>query len=252
MPHFNVINGGVHAANDLDFQEFMIAPVGAPSVAEGVRAGAETYAALKKLLQQRGHSVGLGDEGGFAPQISGVEDVLGLLVAAITAPATRQDGTGSRSLSTPPPPSSTDDGALPRRRAAPDHGGHDRPGTSSSSPISRSGASRTAWPRTTGTAGTALTERLGERVQLVGDDIFVTNPAIIRDAITRKVANAALIKLNQIGTVTETLEAMAVCRVSGYAADGLPPLGRDRGHLHRRPRHRHRMRSDQVRRAGPR
>ena len=217
VPHFNVINGGMHAPNNLDFQEFMLAPIGAPSYAEAVRAGAEVYAALKARLHAAGYATGLGDEGGFAPDISRPEDVLETLVGAIT-----------------------DAGYTP---------GHDGIAIAldpASSEFYRDGAYRVAdqslsssdmvayyadlvgrfpiWSIEDGLAegdwdGWAdLTKRLGETIQIVGDDIFVTNPAIITDAINRGVANAALIKVNQIGSVTETLAAMSVCRDAGYAA----------------------------------
>ncbi|HVN12021.1 MAG TPA: phosphopyruvate hydratase [Kineosporiaceae bacterium] len=217
VPHFNVVNGGVHAANDLDFQEFMIAPVGARTIADAVRAGAETYAALKKLLQQRGHSVGLGDEGGFAPQIASPEDVLTLLVEAVTV-AGYPPGREGIAIALDPAASEFHRDGLYHV-----NGQH------------LSSADMTAWyeqlvnefPIWSIEDGLAeddwdgwrvLTERLGDRVQLVGDDIFVTNPTIIADAVSRRVANAALIKLNQIGSVTETLTAMAVCRDHGYRA----------------------------------
>src|SRR5450756_2528340 len=157
VPHFNVLNGGAHAPNSLDFQEFMIAPIGAPSMPEAVRAGAAVYAKLRGLLQKAGFATGLGDEGGFAPDITRPEDVLALLVQAIEA---------------------------------------------------------AGYP--TGRTGVAIAERLGDTTQIVGDDIFVTNPAIITEAIGRKVGNSALIKLNQIGSVSETLEAMHLCRKAGY------------------------------------
>jgi enolase len=216
VPHFNVLNGGVHAANDLDFQEFMIAPLGAPSMAEGVRAGAEVYAALRRELTSGNLSVGLGDEGGFAPEVSEPEAVLRLLVRAIeeagyktgpdgvsialdlAASEFRQPGGRYRVAG-----ELLDSGQLIDRLAAvidqfPVHLIEDGLGEDDED----------GW--------IALTERLGGRVELVGDDNFCTNPAIITSAIDRGIANAALIKLNQIGSVTETLQAMAVCRDAGY------------------------------------
>ncbi len=217
VPHFNVINGGMHAANPLDFQEFMIAPLGAGSLPEAVRAGAEVYAALRGLLASSGHATGLGDEGGFAPQLTEPEEVLALLVTAITDAgyAAQRDGVAIAL-----------DPAASEFRAS--DGRYQVAGQklTSTEMIERyaqiidwfpvwlieDGLAEDDWD-----GWAALTARLGERIQLVGDDIFVTNPAIISDAIGRGVANAALIKVNQIGTVTEALEAMATCRRGGYA-----------------------------------
>jgi enolase len=217
VPHFNVINGGVHAPNPLDFQEFMIAPVGARSLPDAIRAGAEVYAALRGLLADKGQVTSLGDEGGFAPQIAEPEDVLALLVTAIGAagyPAAR-DGVA---IALDPASSEFrhDDGLY-----------HVAGQKLTSAEMIERYAEMTSrfpiWLIEDGLAEddwdgwSALTRRLGDQIQLVGDDIFVTNPAIIARAIDRQVANSALIKLNQIGTVTETLEAMAVCRAGGYA-----------------------------------
>jgi enolase len=216
VPHFNVLNGGVHAANELDFQEFMIAPLGAPSMAEAVRAGAEVYAALRRELANRKLSTGLGDEGGFAPELSEPEDVLRLLVQAI-GDAGYPTGRDGVSIALDPAASEfrqpdgrylvagglLDSGQLIDRLAAiteefPVHLIEDGLGEDDDE----------GW--------IALTARLGGKVELVGDDNFCTNPAIITSAIERGIANAALIKLNQIGTVTETLQAMAICRQAGY------------------------------------
>jgi enolase len=217
VPHFNVINGGVHARNALDFQEFMIAPLGAPSLAEAIRAGSDVYAALRTLLADRGHTTGLGDEGGFAPQFTEPEQALRLLVMAIEEAGyeASRDGVAI---------------ALdPAASGFRDHDGRYRVAgqkLTSGEMIERyveitrrfpvwlieDGLSEDDWD-----GWADLTARLGEQIQLVGDDIFVTNPKIIADAIAGGVGNAALIKVNQIGTVTETLEAMAVCRSGGYA-----------------------------------
>ncbi len=217
VPHFNVINGGVHAPNSLDFQEFMIAPIGAPNLAEAVRAGSEVYGALRVLLAGRGHATGLGDEGGFAPQVAEPEEVLELLVIAIKD-AGYEPGRGGVVIALDPAASEfhQDDGSY---RVAGQQ-------LTSDEMIERYAQITGRFPVWLIEDGLAeddwkgwadLTARLGERVQLVGDDIFVTNPKIIADAIAGGVGNAALIKVNQIGTVTETLEAMAVCRRGGYA-----------------------------------
>ena len=216
VPHFNVLNGGVHAPNELDFQEFMIAPLGAPSMAEAVRAGAEVYAALRRELAGRKLSTGLGDEGGFAPEITEPEEVLRLMVQAITD-AGYQPGNDGVSIAMDPAASEfrQPDGRYLVAGAA----------LSSGDLIDRLAAITADFPvhliedglgEDDDDGWIALTARLGETVELVGDDNFCTNPAIITDAIKRGIANASLIKLNQIGTVTETLEAMAICRRAGY------------------------------------
>ena len=216
VPHFNVLNGGVHAPNELDFQEFMIAPVGSPSMAEAVRAGAEVYSALRRELSGRHLSTGLGDEGGFAPEIAEPEEVLALLVQAISD-AGYKPGTDGVSIALDPASSEfrQSDG---RYRVAGQL-------LSSSDMIDRYTLMTTQFPvhliedglgEDDDDGWVALTARLGGTTELVGDDIFCTNPAIITRAIARGIGNSALIKLNQIGTVTETLQAMAICREAGY------------------------------------
>ena len=216
VPHFNVLNGGAHAANELDFQEFMIAPLGAPSMAEAVRAGAEVYAALRRELTERKLSTGLGDEGGFAPEISDPEEVLQLLASAIGR-AGYQAGRQGVSIA-------LDLAASEFRQADGTYLVSGVP-LSTGDLIDRLAAITQAFPVHSIEDGLgeddedgwiALTARLGGTVELVGDDIFCTNPAIITRAIGLGIGNSALIKLNQIGTVTETLEAMAVCRRAGY------------------------------------
>jgi len=216
VPHFNVLNGGVHAPNELDFQEFMVAPVGAPSMAEAVRAGAEVYAALRRALASRKLSTGLGDEGGFAPEISQPEEVLGLLVQAIGDAGYK---TGAEGVSIALDPAASEfrqrDG---RYKVAGDL-------LSSGEMIDRYAAITQRFPvhliedglgEDDDAGWVRLTARLGSSTELVGDDNFCTNPAIITRAIASGIANASLIKPNQIGTVTETLEAMAICRRAGY------------------------------------
>ena len=216
VPHFNVLNGGAHAPNELDFQEFMIAPVGAPSMAEAVRAGAEIYGALRHELSARKLSTGLGDEGGFAPEVAEPEEVLTLLAQAISD-AGYKAGADGVSIALDPAASEfrQPDG---RYRVAGQL-------LDSAAMIDRLAAITVRFPVHLIEDGLgedddggwiALTNRLGGTTELVGDDIFCTNPAIITRAIARGIGNAALIKLNQIGTVTETLQAMAVCRQAGY------------------------------------
>ena len=215
VPHFNVVNGGVHAPNGLDFQEFMIAPLGAPNETEAVRAGAEVYAALRGILSDRGYATGLGDEGGFAPELAKPEEVLEVLVEAIDR-AGYTPGTAGVALAMDPASSEFFSEGVYRVAGE---------ALSSDDMIDRYDEMVARYPIWSIEDGLAesdwdgwerLTTKLGGRVQLVGDDILCTNPAIIAEAIGRGVGNAALIKVNQIGTVTETLEAMAVCRRAGW------------------------------------
>lgn len=218
VPHFNVLNGGAHARTGLAFQEFMVAPLRAGCMAEAVRCGAEIYAALRRLLDERGHSVGLGDEGGFAPEVTEPEDALQLLLRAIED-AGYPAGLDAVAIALDPAASQFrhEDGRYLI-------GGHRY---SSSELVQRYVEMVRDFPIWSIEDGMGeddedgwrkLTEELGEHVQLVGDDNLVTNPALIAGAADRGIGNAALIKLNQIGTVTETLEAIRVCRERGYQA----------------------------------
>ena len=217
VPHFNVVNGGVHAPNSLDFQEFMLAPLGAPSYPEAVRAGAEVYAALKARLSAGGYATGLGDEGGFAPDISRPEDVLDTLVGAITDAGYTPGRDGVAIALDPASSEFYSDGAYHVAGQS----------LSSADMISYYADLVGRFPIWSIEDGLAegdwdgwveMTKQLGDQIQIVGDDNFVTNPAIITDAISRGVANAALIKVNQVGSVTETQAALEVCRGAGYAA----------------------------------
>jgi enolase len=216
VPMMNVLNGGAHADNPVDFQEFMIAPLGASSFAQALRMGAETYHQLKGTLRSRGLATGVGDEGGFAPALHNNEAPLELLVAAIEAAGYRPGEEIAIALD-PAASEFFSDGAY---RLA----GEDRTLSSAQMvdyweqlvdryPIVliEDGMAENDWD-----GWTRLTERLGDRVQLVGDDIFVTNQAILRRGIDAGIANSILIKLNQIGTLTETLETMAIAREAGY------------------------------------
>jgi len=215
VPHFNVLNGGAHAPNSLDFQEFMIAPIGASSMPEAVRAGAAVYSKLRGLLQEAGFATGLGDEGGFAPDITRPEDVLDLLVRAIGAAGYKPGREGVAIALDPAASEFYSDGAY-----------HVAGETLTSGDMVERYAAMVSdhpvWSIEDGLAEddwdgwATLTARLGGTTQIMGDDLFVTNPAIITEAIERGVGNCALIKLNQIGTVTETLEAMRLCREAGY------------------------------------
>ena len=216
VPNFNVLNGGEHAKNPLDFQEFMISPLGAPSMAEAVRAGSEIYAALKARLAAAGQPVGLGDEGGFAPDIAEPEDVLTEIVAAIEA-AGYTPGRDGVAIALDPAATYFWRG----------EGMYEVNGQSISSAdlVERYVAMVDRFPIWSIEDGPGedddagwrlMTERLGERIQLVGDDNFCTNPAIVAQAIADGIGNASLIKLNQIGSVTETLETMRICHQAGY------------------------------------
>ncbi len=216
VPHFNVLNGGKHAPNDLDFQEFMIAPIGAPNFPEAVRAGSTVYGALRKTLAERGYATGLGDEGGFAPALRRPEDVLSLVVHAIEAAGYTAGRDGVAIALDPASSEFYRDGLY-----------HvDAEALTSDDMIDRYAAMAENYPIWLLEDGLAesdwdgwerLTARLGDRLRLVGDDILCTNPAIITEAIARRAGNAALIKVNQIGTVSETLEAMRICRQAGWA-----------------------------------
>jgi len=217
VPMTNVINGGAHAANALDFQEFMIVPTGAPTFAEGVRMLAESFHALKALLKAAGHVTSVGDEGGYAPDLKQPEDALALLVQAIER-AGYKPGTDVNLAMDPASSELYENGQYVFRKSG-------LPPLSTGEMIDllarlaerfpvisiEDGLAEDDWP-----GWRTLTERLGKKVLLVGDDIFVTNPAIIRKGIDQKVGNAVLIKLNQIGTVTETLDAIKTAHDAGY------------------------------------
>ena len=217
VPMFNILNGGAHADNSVDFQEFMLAPVGAPSFHEALRMGAEVYQALKAILKAKGYSTAIGDEGGFAPNLKANVEAVEVILAAI-GKAGLKAGTDVVIALDPAASEFFEDGAYVLRksdgsRLSPDQMVAFWEGWVRQFPIwsIEDGLAEQDWP-----GWKTLTDRLGKRIQLVGDDIFVTNPKIIRRAIQEGVANAALIKLNQIGTVTETLEAMKTARTAGY------------------------------------
>ena len=216
IPAMNVLNGGAHADNPIDFQEFMIAPVGAESFTDAVRIGVEVYQRLKVTLKEHGLSGGVGDEGGFAPQLDSNEAPLELLVSAIEAAGYRPGDDVAICLD----PAASEFFLEGRYELACD-------GRSLSSndmidlwagicdrfPVLflEDGMAQDDWD-----GWKRLTDRIGDQVQLVGDDIFVTNPAILAQGIERGVANSVLIKLNQIGTLTETLDTIALARDAGY------------------------------------
>ena len=216
VPMMNVINGGAHAQNSLDLQEFMVVPAGASSFAEGLRIGAETFHNLKALLHERGLATAVGDEGGFAPDLPSSEDA----IAAVFEAAERAGH--SEKIAIALDPATTELHEAGRYRLPGEGLDLDADGMiglwenlSGRYPIVsiEDGLAEDDW------AGwKAITERLGDAVQLVGDDLFVTNVERFQRGIEEGVANAILVKVNQIGTLTETLEAIELGRANGYAA----------------------------------
>jgi len=214
VPMLNVINGGVHAANSIDLQEFMLVPVGADSFAEALRIGAETYHALKKVLSSRGLATAVGDEGGFAPDLGSTEEAIEAILDAA-----EQAGHRDRVAIALDPASSEffSDGvySFEGRTVEPEAMADFYAGLVDRFPIVsiEDGNAEDDWD-----GWRLTTERLGERIQLVGDDIFVTNPERLRQGIERGVANSILVKVNQIGTLTETIEAVRLAHEHGYSA----------------------------------
>ena len=218
VPMMNIINGGEHADNPIDFQEFMIMPVGAPTLAEAVRWGAEVFHTLKKALHQKGLATGVGDEGGFAPNIASTRDALDFVMASIEQ-AGFKPGT---------------DIVLALDCAATEffkNGKYEISGEGLSlSPEAMAdylAALTDAYPIRSIEDGmseddfegwAALTSKIGKKVQLVGDDLFVTNPKRLTMGIAKGLANSLLVKVNQIGTLTETLEAVSIAQRNGYTA----------------------------------
>ena len=218
VPTMNVLNGGVHADNPVDFQEFMIAPVGADSFAQALRLGAEVYHELQRTLKRRGLGTAVGDEGGFAPALDSNEAPLELLVTAIESAGYTPGDEVAICLD----PAASEFFADGRYELA----GEGR-SLSPEEMVDYWETIRDGYPIVSLEDGMAegdwdgwhqLTERLGSGLQLVGDDVFVTNSAILREGIERGVANSILIKLNQIGTLTETLDTIDDARSAGYRA----------------------------------
>jgi enolase len=218
VPMMNIINGGVHADNDIDFQEFLIVPVGAPSIAEAVRMGAEVFHALKHALKGARHNTNVGDEGGFAPNLASASEALDFIMGAIRT-AGYEPGK---------------DAFLALDAAATEFYGEDRyflKGEKRSLTADKlteyykelvdnypifsieDGMSEDDWE-----GWRVLTDALGDRIQLVGDDIFVTNVTRLQEGIDRHTANAILVKVNQIGTLSETLDAVRMAQEADYAA----------------------------------
>lgn len=216
-PMMNVVNGGAHATNNVDFQEFMLFPIGAPTFAEALRYGAETFHTLKRILQKRGLVTSVGDEGGFAPNLKTNTEAVDVIVEAIQA-AGYKSGQEIAIALDPAASEFYEDGSYVMKKS---DGSRKTPGEMvelwgqwvKQYPIvsledGMSEEDREGWK--------ALTKALGRKLQLVGDDNFVTNPKIFAEGIRDGIANSILIKLNQIGTVSETLETVAMAQKAGY------------------------------------
>ena len=217
-PMMNVLNGGAHADNSVDVQEFMLFPLGAPSFAEALRWGAEVFHRLKGVLHDKGLSTAVGDEGGFAPNLASNREAVELILSAIEKAGYRPGEDVAIALD--PAASEFFEGGRyvlageGRTLSSEEMIGFWEDWTRRYPVVSiEDGLAEGDW-----SGWAALTRRLGDRLQLVGDDIFVTNPSILREGIEKKVGNAILIKVNQIGTLTETLEAMRMAKAAGYAA----------------------------------
>ncbi|HSO23120.1 MAG TPA: phosphopyruvate hydratase [Chondromyces sp.] len=219
VPMMNILNGGAHADNSVDFQEFMVMPVGFPTFSEGLRAGVEVFHTLKKVLADRGLSTAVGDEGGFAPDLASNRAALELIMEAID----RAGYAPGDQIALAMDPAASEffaDGTYNLT-------GEGREGLSSEQMIDVYASLVDDFPIVSIEDALAesdwegweqLMARLGGRIQLVGDDIFVTNPEIIREGIERGVANSVLVKLNQIGTLSETLDAVEMAHKAGWTA----------------------------------
>ncbi|MEM7409940.1 MAG: phosphopyruvate hydratase [Myxococcota bacterium] len=217
-PMMNVLNGGAHADNTVDLQEFMLFPLGAPTFSEALRWGTETFHKLKGLLADKGYATAVGDEGGFAPNLKSNREAIELVLASIEAAGYRPGEDIAIALD-------------PASSEFYKDGQYVLEGEGSTLSIEGMIAFWEDWVRQYPVVSIedgldeadwkgwkALTDKLGKQVQLVGDDLFVTNPKILKEGIDQGVANAILIKVNQIGTLTETLEAIRLAREAGYAA----------------------------------
>lgn len=217
VPLLNILNGGAHADNNVDFQEFMIVPLGAPSFGEALRMAAEVYHALKSVLRQRALGTGVGDEGGFAPDLASNRAAVELILEAIRQAGLREgeeivlalDVAASELYAEGRYQLSGEGRVLTAEELVELYAQWCREYPIVSIEDGMAEDDRDGWR--------LISDRLGSKVQLVGDDLFVTNPAIVRQGIAEGIANALLVKPNQIGTLSETLEAMAVAAAAGYA-----------------------------------
>ena len=216
-PMMNILNGGAHADSSVDLQEFMVMPLGLPSFAEALRAGVEIFHALRSILKKAGHSTGVGDEGGFAPNLRSNREALDVVVEAIGKAGYSAGENVFVALDVASSELWADGAYVFKKSGEPTRSAdelvamyeewvHDYPIVSI-----EDGVAESDWP-----GWKTLTRALGNRVQLVGDDVFVTNPDILRRGIAEGVGNSLLVKLNQIGTVSETLEAIAIARRANY------------------------------------
>jgi len=212
VPLMNVINGGAHAQNSIDLQEFMLVPAGAPTFAEALRIGSETFHALKDVLHERGLSTAVGDEGGFAPDLASSDEAIDAILEAAERAGHRENV----AIALDPAASEFFEDGTYRFE------GREADGAAMSDFYAElleryplvsieDGVAENDWD-----AWRALTERVGSRMQLVGDDVFVTNPSILRRGIDEGIANAILVKVNQIGTLTETLETIELAQQHDY------------------------------------
>ena len=217
LPMMNVINGGAHADNSIDFQEFMIMPIGAQSFSDSLRMGVEIFHSLKRTLQSAGHNTNVGDEGGFAPNLKGTDDALAILARAVEAIGLRPGDDVAFALDA----ASSEFFKNSRYELHSEGRALDADGMiklyeelCSRYPIVsiEDGMAEQDWD-----GWKALTDTIGHKVQLVGDDIFVTNKSILREGIAKGIGNALLVKINQIGSLTETLEAVDVAHRASYA-----------------------------------
>jgi enolase len=219
VPMMNILNGGAHADSSVDFQEFMVMPVGAASFAEALRTGAEIFHALRTILKSRGQSTGVGDEGGFAPNLKSNREAVDVVLEAITKTGRHPGKDVYVALDVASSELWAGNGRYVFKKSG-------EPERTSEQMVRLYEDWIRQYPIISIEDGVAegdwdgwklLTQAIGDRVQLVGDDVFVTNPEILRRGIDEHVGNALLVKLNQIGTVTETLDAVAMARDAQYA-----------------------------------
>ncbi len=219
VPMFNILNGGAHADNTVDLQEFMVMPIGARSFADALRMGAEIFHALRAVLRGRRLSTGVGDEGGFAPNLASDEEALAAIMEAIKAAGYRAGAQVKIAIDAAASELWKDGRYVFRKSGAADRTRADMVDLYADwverYPIVsiEDGMAENDWD-----GWVLLTKRLGRKIQLVGDDLFVTNPSRLRQGIEAGAANSILVKVNQIGTLTETLEAITVARAAGYTA----------------------------------
>ena len=215
VPMMNILNGGAHADTGVDVQEFMVAPIGAPSFKESLRWGAEVYHSLKSVLKKQGLATGLGDEGGFAPDVAGTKAALDLILSAIDATGFKPGTDVALALDVAATEFFTDGTgySFEKETRTAEQMTEFYAGLIDSYPLVsiEDPLSEDDWD-----GWVALTTAIGDRVQIVGDDLFVTNPERLEEGIERGAANALLVKVNQIGTLTETLDAVALAHNSGY------------------------------------